>query len=181
MDNSKIIINPKEEDLLSFMAKVELLANSKSPIVFPNRGSKFAAIVLGKIFSCAKNNVYIKANNFSGEISNEDNYIDGLKMALSKSVNFTIIVDDEKCVSINVSKGMQILLDYVDYGLVKIWHIKNNTDNINLNFCIADKQMFRYETESATHKAMCSFNDEKRTLIISNIFRNLLKESILLK
>lgn len=166
-----------DENLESFKELVKDLSANQASLIFPNKGARFASIVIGEIFKNAKEKVRILANDMNGEINNNDEYIEGLKEAIKKNIKIDVVLHNIEYLT-NPSKGLKLLLDHKGQN-VNFYHVNVIEDSKlnNLFFATGDNKMFRLEFDNNTHTASCSFDDPKRTEDLNSIFNNLLKKS----
>lgn len=188
LDNSmKSLFSPNDSNnLMDYSEAVENLAKFKSSLLFSNTDNEHAAIVMENIFKYSESIVRIFANNFSGKISNKQNYCDGLNSFLSRSrTKLHVLFDSDP--NPDSSIGYRIIRDFKDKNPNSCRIIiKKASDEfkkrvsevlrIGEHFTLGDHRMFRLEFNSELHEAVACFNDPKLVSRLGQVFDNEIKK-----
>ncbi|MET0636679.1 MAG: hypothetical protein ABWZ25_11685 [Chitinophagaceae bacterium] len=175
------------EDLNDYVDFLNLLAYNDEDKVFYNSGPFHAAAVMGTMFNNAKYNVQVFSGGFTGEVSDKEIYLSGLKGFLDRpGVKLDVIIQDKS----RIKKGriFQIFREYpskvtLHFTDAKMRYSPSSDDDINpspeqfLHFCIADQKMYRLETDIKNYRAECNFNDPNMAGILKNIFQQALSHN----
>jgi hypothetical protein len=151
------------------------LAEQDSDVVFHNAGNKHAALVMGTMFEFANDNVKIFAGNFSGDVSNLEDYRVGLEKYLCKGKKLQILLQEEK---LNGDKEPNL------FQLLRLYYIVNpeqieirkhpskvmQSEGNEIHFATADNKMYRLEDDIVSFTATGSFNDTETAKKLNTIF-----------
>jgi hypothetical protein len=173
--------NLNHDDIDSYRESIIEWAKERKPIVFPNKGSQHAAIVIGQIFNEAKDIVRIYAKNMNGDISEFQDYRFGIENFLNCNTNRLKVLLDEKpnpessTLMFILNKAKQennnISVKFASSEFRgKLEAIRKNS-NDKLHFTIGDNSMVRIETNDETHEAkFCSFNKPSTAQPLAEFF-----------
>jgi hypothetical protein len=173
MCHSNISDNP-------YLEAIRHLADTHNEKVFKNKGKNDAITVLAELLNHAKEEVLIFSGNSTGEVSDSEiydkaiiNYIDN-----SNGVIKVFVENDLKDTS-NFKVYQTLLERSIDNERVKIKKAGNEfLESVNsffqnkYHFLVADKCMYRVETNPDTFKAIGSFNSPEFCSKLSNLFNN---------
>lgn len=181
------LLHSSEEELAplaEYYESILHLSLNKLNLEFNNKDMHHAALVMSTIFNSAETKIKIFARNFKGDICDKEIYIDSLKKAILNNKNISIVFEEtpnanSRCLNMILNQRKerpdQITIKVLNKDF-KIKFKKNIGDDLN-NFTVADKKMFRCETDMDLYKAFCNFDDEKIATILDNNFTVLLRES----
>jgi len=156
-------------NISDYQIMINNVAGSNSKDMIPFFGKEQSAIVMAKLFEKAQKEVCMVVGSFSGEISNEPSYLESMKNAIERKVAFRIIFLNE----INEKSEAFNLLEKMKNCSFNI-EIREADPSLNNNFhfATADGCMFRLEKDTTHFSGWASFNDEKNTSILQNIFES---------
>ena len=181
------------DELKYYKNTIELYAQEEKDYPFKNRGAEHAIIVLPLIFKYANERIYLLANNlWNSEVVNTYEYISAIQSFLDKgTTQLKIMVSNfpSELIDNDVDSLYKMLCNHDAYkeGRVSIKNAngKNlflinkkidigetndaNKSNI-INFCTADKRMYRIETDIVNRKAECNFNDDRTVRLLDAKF-----------
>lgn len=170
------------EDLQSYKDKLSEAAKTSSKRMFPNGDEEHAAMAFSVLFNNTKSSIKIVADNFSGEISNDENYTTALEDCLKRNVKVEALVLNQPG---NKSEGYKLLEKYRAEGknitiklaspeaIAVIASIAKYslTDLKELyNFSIFDDDKYRIEFLPKEFRALVSFNNKKLATQYSTLF-----------
>lgn len=163
---------------LTYRDTIKYLASTKSTKLFGNKGVNYAEIVLSEIFNSAKEEVLIFAGNKKGDVTNSDTYC----LAIENYINNTDGVIKVFLENGRIDDSFKVYKKIKDYkeknpnrvdckeASEKFLSDVNDFFKNRYHFIVADKRMFRVETEPDTYKAICSFNSSDFANNLRNLF-----------
>ncbi|MDP1675922.1 MAG: hypothetical protein Q8L88_03575 [Bacteroidota bacterium] len=150
-----------------YIGYIKNLAENKLPTIFYNSGPEHASIVMSNIFQNSKDMIRIFAGNFSGEVSQNERYIESLKSYLNRKGKVHILLDeyteDKK------PHLFDLLSTYSFFNPENIEIKKTNTHVVEektkkkIHFTTGDNCMFRLEEDTDKFLAKGSFNNLELT------------------
>jgi hypothetical protein len=163
---------------LTYEEAVKLLADTHSDKIFKNKGVESAEIVLTELLNHAKDEVLIFSGNFKGDVSNSEKYNNAIVNFINNTSGIIkVFVEHE----LKKEKNFLVYQTLIDLGNnnKRVVIKKTNKDFIEevesffsdkYHFLVADKCMYRVETEIDTFKAIASFNSPDFSTKLSNLF-----------
>lgn len=153
--------------LKEYYESVNMLSDGSLNLEFNNRDQYHAAIVMSTIFDKA-DSIKLFSGNYNGDICDKSIYLEAIKRNfIDKGKNIEIIFEKDP---VN-SKAFKLLNDAIAHGKSNI-SIKlldkdfsekvrsvNKAKYLN-HFVIGKPNMFRYEVDIDTYKAVCNFDDK---------------------
>ena len=149
------------EDLELYQQLVDTCADDNSNEILPNAGKMHASIAMAKLFDKTNEIVRMVVGRFSGEVSNQTNYIESLKQCLSRGVKFQVIFLDERnedSEAYKILKAADGNVDFFDSNNTLRKHLVKGEKAVH--FSVFDDNKFRYETDTENFVAWFSFNDK---------------------
>lgn len=153
-----------EREIKTYEQIVENYSNENSNIVFDNKGSDHAAIVVAKMIERAKKSIRIYTGSFDKSVVDNDKVLKALRDKLQQSINIEMLVEDMP-IDKNKSNALKLILDTAEINnniQVKIlgddYFAKTNIGH----FMVVDDIAYRYEIDMDNFKAICSFNDDSQ-------------------
>jgi hypothetical protein len=168
------------EELKSYKIAIENLANKKDGTYFTNSGKEHAAIVMSNIFKSTDSHIRIFAKNLSGEVCDQDLYIDGLQQFINRKGEIEIILTEEPS---SDSKAFKLIKEYQICNPEKV-NIKKTATNISnlpelkFHFTVGDERIFRLEKDTSKYLAVCSFNDNEYSKKLISLFKRITSSSV---
>jgi hypothetical protein len=167
---STISVIPSLDD---YKALIENLAANKESMQYVNCGKDHAAIVLSTIFDHAQNEVFLMAGKMNGGISSQEIYITALKGFLQRKGTLKILLDEYS--PSNNEELFRLLSKFNFYNPDQVQVKINASTKLRskpVHYCVADNEMYRYETDVENYTATGSFNDPKSAGILTTHFNS---------
>jgi hypothetical protein len=152
------------------------LARHSKNVVFLNSSAQHASMVMSTIFDASKGSVKIFAGNLRGDVSSDSEYQSSLSQFLRKKGRLQILLEEyEKSQPPNIKS----LLRYfkisdpacIDIRLLNNYELRLGENNDQrIHFCVADRKMYRLETNTELYLAKGNFNDPATADKLSDIF-----------
>jgi hypothetical protein len=174
-----------------YAESLSYLAAKKEAVVFNNRQPMHASIVMEHIFRETRKSggeIRIYGRSLNGEISHFDHYRQELIAYLfAANTKIKVIVDEAPGVRVWKTNAFDLLSTFAQSpeftGRVEMRQIKNPMlaeqlmrDNFGIrdvHFAVSSENMYRFEIDSNTHFAECSFNGKERAERLTNVFDTL--------
>lgn len=144
------------ENISLYEKNIEDLATSNSSIVFDNKGSDHAEVVLRNIIKNANSKIFMYTGSLSGKTLESEKLSKELKSFLVKENTIFHIIHEEDTLNTS-SLFYKALQPFIKDGKVVIKK-SNCQDKQGMHFCVADSKMLRLEIDKESFKALCSFN-----------------------
>jgi hypothetical protein len=164
-------------DLSEYKKAVEIMALSKSPLIFKNLDHQHASIVISTIMKHSDDAVFIYDTDLSGDIALlRDEIQTEIENLLKNKKKLKIVVQKEtpnnsfqeflKDLLAKYPEQLDVRLAGKDFieAIVKEY-------SLNFNFTVGDNNKFRIEhNEPGKRKAICSFNNQEYGVALSELF-----------
>lgn len=165
---TNIILN---SELSSYRDSVRYLADNKLDFAIPNGGDEHALIVFEEIFNHAIDEINIACGELNADFTSSISYKSSLKKFLYReNVKLNILLTSanfNENALLNSDIG-RLLSEFSDKVLIR--HTKDyfydETTNV-IHFCVADKRMYRYETDVKARKATVNMNDSNTSKLLN--------------
>lgn len=175
--SSPVLSQEDKEALLEYKKSIAFLASEKLNLEFNNKDQFHATAVMSEIFKTAQSSIRIFAGSFSGEVSNDELYVESLRNAIdTKAINIEVIFENKpnansRCLAVLKElkangKNVQLYVLKADY----LEKVKTKYKIELAHFTIGDDQMFRYETDKINFRAFCNFDDKTKASALTKNF-----------
>ena len=163
-------------ELEQYSSAVEYYATNHENYLFHNEGDEHALIILTNLFANANNHIRIAANRlYNDEVVNTPEYIKSMNEFLNKKdTKLSIIISKKPTVEEVRTRGREntfywMLYNHPAYyqGRVEIKEGGGRSfkgkDDVPVNFCTGDTQMYRFENDIEGRRATANFGDLETT------------------
>tara|TARA_R110002020_G_scaffold11155_2_gene42308 strand:+ start:361 stop:855 length:495 start_codon:yes stop_codon:yes gene_type:complete len=139
---------------------------------FPNKGPQHASIVLSNIFEIATKEINMLTGNLDATVIKKD-FMTALTSFLGKeNTVLNIIFTDGTLMNKDIVEQLK------KFENVNMFNAPNDMNSKylsgeNFHFTVADKSMFRFETDTDKFKAWCSFNSPNKATSLNNLFEKI--------
>lgn len=170
-------LSPEEIVALEeYINSVDALSLNGWNLEFNNKDQYHATIVMSAIFAKAKSSIKAFTGSFSGEVSDNPQYLQTLKNSIAdRNIDIEVIFENKpnsnsEC--LKMLRQLQAENKPVKMYMLKEEYRKKLTDlpAVLNHFTIADDSMFRYETEKEHFKAYCNFDDKATVKLLGSNF-----------
>lgn len=170
-------------ELEQYSSAVKYYATNHEDYLFHNEGNDHALIILTNLFDNANNHIRIAANRlYNDEVVNTPEYIGSMREFLNKKDSkLSIIISKKPSVEEVRTRGREntfywMLYNHPAYyqGRVEIKEGEGKSfiggNNIPVNFCTGDTQMYRFENDIEGRRATANFGDSETTQQLIDVF-----------
>jgi hypothetical protein len=149
------------EDLKLYQQLVDTCAKDNSKDILPNAGQMHASIAMSKLFDKTSERVRMVVGKFSGEVSNQPNYINSLTQCINRGIKFQVVFLDGRNEDSDAYKALKTAGDNVTFFDANDTLRKQLINNGKpYHFSVFDDNKFRFETDTEGFVAWFSFNDK---------------------
>ena len=188
-DISTRLDKEKIKKLKAYSKSLDVLAKTKSKDIFPNQDYQHAAIVLSKILEYSDMKFLLYDDDLKGDIVNNQDVVSfkhSVIEFISKGGKLSFVIDkktdnDDPLLVRFLALLKKAFPNQVKIKLASIAFKESffKLFNGHVNFAVGDKNKFRIEyldncLQERTANAICSFNNEEVSTIISeHFYRNI--------
>jgi hypothetical protein len=158
------------KDMMNYIEFVEKLASEGKNEIFFNSGPEHAAIVMGRIFKYATQDVRILCGGFNGTVSDDDEYLKYVDAFLQRGGKLQILVEED--LSKGPAKIFKILRKHKSNVEIYVTPLKVKVNDKHVHFAIGDTGMLRVETGTSDYTAQVNFGSPAEAEPFINLFDN---------
>ena len=138
-----------EESIAKYHAMVKRLFDNNSEDLFPNSSKEHSAAIIEEIMLHAKHDIKIFCSRLSADVWDKEPIRNALIKAVCRGVEISVITQQQA----DRTSELFSLMTSLDITVRE-----ESGSDVEFNFIVADKKMFRFERDSTERSAIASAN-----------------------